>query len=99
MLSFRKITKFFLSNKIKFEENKFFGGGKIKCLIIRKITLRITRIKQRVRKLKQRNNLLKQRKKLLKLSNIYLSFEYHFCFSYKVDFAELIVGLFLKSYL
>jgi hypothetical protein len=47
MLSFRKSTKNFLSNKIKFEENKFFGGGKIKCLIIRKITLRKKLKKQR----------------------------------------------------
>lgn len=99
MLFTSKSTKNLYFRKIKIKENKFFGGGKSICLIIRKITLRITRIKQRVRKLKQRNNLQKQRKKLLKLSNIYLSFEYHFCFSYKVDFAELIVGLFLKSYL
>lgn len=69
MLFTSKSTKNLYFRKIKFEENKFFGGGKIKCLIIRKITLRITRIKQRVRKLKQRNNLLKQRKKLLKQRN------------------------------
>ena len=47
MLFTSKSTKNLYFRKIKIKENKFFGGGKSICLIIRKITLRIKHLKQR----------------------------------------------------